>query len=81
MAMLLSARLCRASALQGTLFKQLPSQLVRRNFASEGRDTLGRTVRRRATIKEQAMAPAGQTGKKFDVNSVHISSLLLNFSV
>lgn len=62
MTMLLSARLCRAPALQSTLFKQLPNQCTRRLFASENRDSVGRVVRRRATLKEQAMAPADQTG-------------------
>lgn len=56
MASLLAARLCRTQML-----KQLPKQPMFRSYASEGRDALTRAAKRQ-TLRERAMAPAGDTG-------------------
>lgn len=58
--------MCRAPAFkQGlnlTKQLQLRSALVR-NYAEDSREAMARAARRRATLKERAMAPAGPTGK------------------
>lgn len=70
MALMLATRMCRAPAFkQGlnlTKQLQLRSALVR-NYAEDSRDALARAARKRATLKERAMAPAGPTGKKINI--------------
>lgn len=61
MALLLASRLCRAPVLQKNLLKQLPSRAVIRTYAEEGKDAIARAAKRQATLKERAMAPAGET--------------------
>lgn len=41
----------------------IPRIQTTRLFANDGRGTFTRSTRRSATISEQAMAPAGETGK------------------
>nr|CAI5821636.1 unnamed protein product [Callosobruchus analis]CAI5832131.1 unnamed protein product [Callosobruchus analis] len=63
MAMMLATRLCsRAVPLQKSLqLKPLQCKTAIRTFADESRDAMARAARRRATLKERAMAPAGET--------------------
>lgn len=58
---MIASRLCRAPMLKNGFAKQLASRAFVRNYASEGRDALAREARRKATLKEKAMAPAGET--------------------
>lgn len=71
--MLLAARICRASVSPGlTSFVRTPvvsttprlsKGQIARLFVSDGRSSYTRTARRRTTVTEQAMEPAGETGK------------------
>lgn len=71
--MLLAARICRAGVSPGlTSFVRNPvasttpqfsKGQIARLFVSDGRSSYTRTARKRATATEQAMAPAGETGK------------------
>lgn len=61
MASLLAARLCCAPRLRIAAIRKLPQQSIYRTFASDGRETVQRTARR-ATLRERAMAPAGEGG-------------------
>lgn len=67
---MLASRLCRAPVFQRSLVNQLPPRAVARTYANESRDALAREARRRATLKERAMAPSSGTGKVFHVNLV-----------
>ncbi|XP_050455701.1 growth hormone-inducible transmembrane protein-like [Cataglyphis hispanica] len=69
--MLLAARICRASVSPGlTSFVRTPvvsttprlsKGQIARLFVSDGRSSYTRTARRRTTVTEQAMEPAGET--------------------
>ncbi|KAJ8972584.1 hypothetical protein NQ314_000112 [Rhamnusium bicolor] len=61
MALMLASRLCRAPTLQKSALKQFQTVNVYRTFADEGRDAMARSARRRTTLKEKIMAPAGDT--------------------
>ncbi|CAH0556420.1 unnamed protein product [Brassicogethes aeneus] len=61
MALMLASRLCRAPVLNNVAVKSLPNYAAKRVFSEEGKDALGRAIRRSPTIKERAMAPAGDT--------------------
>lgn len=73
--MLLAARICRAGVSPGlTSFVRTPivsttpqfsKGQIARLFVSDGRSSYTRTARKKATVTEQAMAPAGQTA--FDI--------------
>lgn len=69
MALILASRLCRAPVLQKSNFiiRQTQNNNVYRTFANEGKETFTRTAaRRRTTLKEKIMAPAGDTGKQLE---------------
>lgn len=61
MATLLASRLCGSASLRFAVLKNVSYKPVVRNFAQDSRETLTRTARRK-TLREQAMAPAGETG-------------------
>ncbi|XP_030760157.1 growth hormone-inducible transmembrane protein-like isoform X1 [Sitophilus oryzae] len=61
MALMLASRICQAPAIKRSFIKQLPARAFTRTYANEGRDALAREARRKATLKEKAMAPAGET--------------------
>lgn len=65
------ARVCRAGIspqvghfLKSPVIPKNPKVQVVRLLASDGRSTFTRTARRRTGVVEEAMAPAGETGKK-----------------
>lgn len=62
MALLLTSRLCRSPVIKSSFVKQLPSRSLIRNYTNDAKDAMARAARRKATLKEQAMAPAGPTG-------------------
>lgn len=81
MALVLASRLCRAPVLNKSLaVKPLQIKNVYRTFAEEGRDALARTARRRQTLKEKLMAPAGDTGELYE-NSPILIQMSLHQSV
>lgn len=63
MALMLASRLCRAPTLQKSnlVLRQFQNNNVYRTFANDGKETITRTARRRTTLKEKIMAPAGDT--------------------
>lgn len=61
MASLLASRLCGTSAIRFATLKKIPYRPVVRTFADDSRETVTR-VARRTTLKERAMAPAGDGG-------------------
>lgn len=81
--MLLAARICRAGVSPGlTSFVRTPivsttpqfsKGQIARLFVSDGRSSYTRTARKKATVTEQAMAPAGQTGKLCNIFIFDIS--------
>lgn len=76
MALTLASRFCRTPMLKNSFIKRLPSQAVSRTYTNEGRDAMARAARRRATLKEQAMAPAGQTAFNMGRGAVAGASVL-----
>lgn len=63
MTSLLLSRLSTQSALRLATIKQIPRKQIFRAFADDGRNTFKTRAARKATIKERAMAPAGEGGK------------------
>lgn len=61
MASLLASRLCGSTALRVTVLKQVPYRSALRTYAEEGKNVVSR-VARRQTLKERALAPAGEGG-------------------
>lgn len=61
MTTLLLARFCGASSLRVSGIKQLTKNVTIRNFQRNSKETVHRTARR-ATLKEQALAPPGEGG-------------------
>lgn len=61
MTTLLLARLCTSSGLRIAAVKQLPKNVVFRNYARDARQTIERTTRR-PTLRERAMAPPSENG-------------------
>ncbi|XP_023019829.1 growth hormone-inducible transmembrane protein [Leptinotarsa decemlineata] len=63
MALMLASRLCRAPVLKKSGFlKQIKFENASRTFANDSRDALAREARKkRASLKEKIMAPAGDT--------------------
>lgn len=71
MALMLASRFCRAPVLQKSNFilRQPQNNNVYRTFANEGKEAFTRTAaRRRTTLKEKLMAPAGDTGTQLELN-------------
>ncbi|XP_050295313.1 growth hormone-inducible transmembrane protein-like isoform X2 [Anthonomus grandis grandis] len=76
MALMLASRLCRAPVFQRSLIKHLPTRSAVRTFAEDSRDALAREARRKATLKEKAMAPAGETAFNIGRGAVAGGSIL-----
>lgn len=78
MAFMLASRLCRAPVLQKSNFalKQIQNNNVYRTFANEGRETIAKAARKRATLKEKIMAPAGDTAFNVGKGALAGGSLL-----
>ncbi|XP_076257009.1 growth hormone-inducible transmembrane protein-like isoform X2 [Rhynchophorus ferrugineus] len=76
MALMLTSRLCRSPVLNSNFLKQLPSRSLIKNYTNEGKDAMARAARRRATLKEQAMAPAGATAFNIGRGAVAGGSIL-----
>ncbi|ERL92815.1 hypothetical protein D910_10123 [Dendroctonus ponderosae] len=76
MSLMLASRLCRAPVFQRSLINQLPSRAVARTYANEGRDAVAREARRKATLKERAMAPSSGTAFNIGKGAVAGGSVL-----
>lgn len=61
MASLLASRLCGSTTLRVAILKQVPYKSTLRTYAEEGKNVVSR-VARRQTLKERALAPAGEGG-------------------
>ncbi|XP_060517337.1 growth hormone-inducible transmembrane protein-like [Cylas formicarius] len=76
MALMLASRICRAPVMQNVALKRFPARDALRTYGSEGRDAVAREARRKATLKEAAMAPAGEAAFTIGKGAVAGGSLL-----
>lgn len=62
MASLLASRLCGTTAIRFATLKKISYRPIVRTFADDSRETVTRVARKRTTLRERAMAPAGEGG-------------------
>lgn len=78
MASLLASRLCGTTAMRFATLKKIPYRPVIRTFADDSREAVPRVARRRLTLKERIMAPAGEGGMRLGRNLiVHLLELCI----
>lgn len=69
MTSLLISRLCCSPSLRVATIRKLPVRSFIRNYARDTKESVQQTARRR-TLRESAMAPAGETGLNYDIETI-----------